>query len=250
MNETPLFEVRHIHKRFGDRVVLEDISLCFPEGRLSGIMGPNGAGKTTCFHVLTGRYKPNRGTILFAGEDITGLPPRVIARKGVSRSFQIINLFDEYTALDNVLIAVPEVRARGFNVIHNVGRGSTEMDKAEAILERVGLKGKEYEHSKSLPYGDRRALEIAVALATEPCILFLDEPTSGMGTEATARLMELVTELKQFYTIVIIEHDMRFLFKLADKISVIHWGQVIAEGTPDELRANKWVQASNLGQLA
>jgi branched-chain amino acid transport system ATP-binding protein len=250
MNETPLFEARHIHKRFGDRVVLEDISLSFPKGRLSGIMGPNGAGKTTCFHVLTGRYKPNRGKILFAGEDITGLPPRVIARKGVSRSFQIINLFDEYTALDNVLIAVPEVRARGFNVIHNVGRGSAEMDKAEAILARVGLKGKEREQSKSLSYGDRRALEIAVALATEPRILFLDEPTSGMGTEATARLADLVVELKRFYTIVIIEHDMRFLFGLADKISVIHWGQVIAEGTPDELRANKWVQASNLGQLA
>ncbi len=250
MSGEPLFEARHIHKRFGERVVLEDITLSFEEGKLSGIMGPNGAGKTTCFNVLTGRYKPNRGTILFAGKEITGLPPRMIARKGVSRSFQIINLFDEYTAVENVLIAVPEVRAKGFNVIHNVGRGSAEMDKAAAVLERVGLEGKEYEQSKSLSYGDRRALEIAVALATEPRILFLDEPTSGMGTEATARLAELVKELKRFYTMVIIEHDMRFLFGLADLISVIHWGQVIAEGTPDELRANKWVQASNLGKLA
>lgn len=250
MSEAALFEVHHIHKRFGDRVVLEDITLSFPEGKLSGIMGPNGAGKTTCFNVLTGRYKPNRGQIIFAGEDITGLPPRVIARKGVSRSFQIINLFDQYTAIENVLIAVPEVRQKGFNVIHNVGRGSAEMDKAETILERVDLKGKEFELSKSLSYGERRALEIAVALATEPRILFLDEPTSGMGTETTVRLAELVQELKRFYTIVIIEHDMRFLFGLADKISVLHWGQVIAEGTPDELRANKWVQASNLGKLA
>lgn len=250
MNAATLFEAQHIHKRFGDRVVLEDITLSFPEGQLSGIMGPNGAGKTTCFHVLTGRYKPNRGHILFQGEDITGLPPRIIARKGVSRSFQIINLFDEYSAIDNVLLAIPEVREKGFNVIHNVGQGSVAMDKAESILARVGLQGKEYEASKSLPYGDRRALEIALALATEPRILFLDEPTSGMGTEASARLADLVRELKHLYTMVIIEHDMPFLFGLADKISVIHWGQVIAEGTPDELRANKWVQASNLGKLA
>ncbi len=250
MSETALFEARHIHKRFGDRVVLEDITLSFPEGQLTGIMGPNGAGKTTCFNVLTGRYKPNRGQIVFQGEEITGLPPRIIARKGVSRSFQIINLFDEYSAIENVLLAVPEVRDKGFNVIHNIGKGSAAMDKAEAILERVGLKDKALEQSKSLSYGDRRSLEIAVALATEPRILFLDEPTSGMGTEATARLAELVEELKRFYTMVIIEHDMRFLFGLADKISVIHWGQVIAEGTPDELRANKWVQASNLGKLA
>ncbi len=250
MSETALFEVRHLHKRFGARVVLEDITLSFPAGQLTGIMGPNGAGKTTCFNVLTGRYKPNRGQILFNGEDITGLPPRIIARKGVSRSFQIINLFDEYSAIENVLLAVPEVREKGFHIIHNIGKGSSAMKKAEAILERVGLKKKALEQSNSLSYGDRRSLEIAVALATEPQILFLDEPTSGMGTEATARLAELVKELKRFYTLVIIEHDMQFLFGLADKISVIHWGQVIAEGTPDELRTNKWVQASNLGKLA
>jgi branched-chain amino acid transport system ATP-binding protein len=250
MTATPLFEARHIHKRFGDQVVLEEINLAFMEGELSGIMGPNGAGKTTCFNVLTGLYKPDRGQVFFAGEPITGLPPRVIAQKGISRSFQVINLFDEYTALENVLIAIPRVRNRGFNMIRNIEQDREAIDKAAMVLERVGLKGKENDPSDQLSYGDRRALEIAVALATEPRILFLDEPTSGMGLEAMARLAELVQELKRAYTMVIIEHDMKFLFDLADRISVVHWGQVIAAGTPDELRANKWVQASNLGKLA
>ena len=249
MTATSLFEVRHIHKRFGDQVVLEEINLTFKEGELSGIMGPNGAGKTTCFNVLTGRYKPDRGQVIFAGEDITGLPPRVIAQKGISRSFQLINLFDEYSALENVLIAVPQVRNCGFNMIRNIEQDSAAIDKAAMVLEQVGLKGKENVPSDQLSYGDRRALEIAVALATEPRILFLDEPTSGMGLGALARLAELVQELKRTYTMVIIEHDMKFLFDLADRISVVHWGQVIAEGTPNELRANKWVQASNLGKL-
>jgi len=249
MTVAPLFEARHIHKRFGDQVVLEEINLAFEEGELSGIMGPNGAGKTTCFNVLTGRYKPDRGQVIFAGEPITGLPPRVIAQKGVSRSFQLINLFDEYSALENVLIAVPQVRNRGFNMIRNIEQDTAAIDKAALVLERVGLKGKENEPSDQLSYGDRRALEIAVALATEPRILFLDEPTSGIGIEAMARLAELVQELKRTYTMIIIEHDMKFLFDLADRISVVHWGQVIAEGTPDELRANKWVKSSNLGKL-
>jgi branched-chain amino acid transport system ATP-binding protein len=244
-----LFEARNIHKRFGHQVVLEEINLSFQKGRLSGIMGPNGAGKTTCFNVLTGRYRPDRGQVLFDGEDITGLPPRTIAQKGVSRSFQLINLFDDYSTLENVLIAVPQVRSHGLNMYRSLEHDSAALDKAAAVLQLVGLQGKEYEQSNRLSYGDRRALEIAVALATEPRILFLDEPTSGLGTEATAHLSALVRELKSRYTIVIIEHDMQFLFSLADYISVIHWGQVIAEGAPEKLRSNKWVQASNLGKL-
>jgi branched-chain amino acid transport system ATP-binding protein len=245
-----LFEAQQLHKRFGDRVVLEEINLAFEAGQLHGIMGPNGAGKTTCFNVLTGRYKPNRGKVIFDGEDITGMAPRTIARKGISRSFQIMNLFDDFTVIENVLLAVPQIRDRGFNMTRLVAADSAAMDKAAAVLEQVGLKARAHENAGSLPYGDRRALEIGVALATEPRLLFLDEPTSGLGTDATARLAELVLELKQRYTIVIIEHDMKFLFGLADNIAVIHWGQVITRGTPDELRANKWVQSSNLGKLA
>lgn len=244
-----LFEATGLSKRFGAQVVLQDITLSFAEGQLSGIMGPNGAGKTTCFNVLTGRYKPDRGNVRFAGEDITGLSPREIACKGVSRSFQIMNLFNDYTALDNVMVATPHVRKQGFNPWRDLGADGRARDLAASVLERVGLKGKEHVQANSLSYGERRALEIGVALAAEPRILFLDEPTAGLGAEGTARLAELVKTLKRQLTIVIIEHDMNFLFSLADQISVIHWGQVIAHGTPDELRQNEWVRRSNLGAL-
>lgn len=245
-----LFEAHGLSKRFGAQMVLQDITLGFEEGQLAGIMGPNGAGKTTCFNVLTGRYKPDRGRVTFAGEDITGLSPREIAHRGISRSFQIMNLFDSYTALDNVLVAMPHVRKQGFNAWRDLGADTTAQQMAAAVLERVGLKGKEHVLASSLSYGQRRALEIGVALAAEPRMLFLDEPTAGLGAEGTARLMDLVRELKQQLTIVIIEHDMSFLFNLADRISVIHWGQVITQGTPAELRQNEWVQRSNLGALA
>ena len=237
-----MFEATHLHKRFGDHVVLEDVSMSFAEGRLTGIMGPNGAGKTTCFNLLTGRYAPDRGRVRFAGRDITGLPPRSIARLGISRSFQVMNLFDEYSALDNVLVATPEVRARGYSMLGNFS-GKTD------VLERVGLADKAHVRAKDLSYGERRALEIGVALAARPRILFLDEPTAGLGTEATARIAALIAALKRSLTIVLIEHDMRFLFGLADRIYVMHWGQVIAEGTPAQLRANPWVQRSNLGNV-
>jgi branched-chain amino acid transport system ATP-binding protein len=245
-----LFEARHLHKRFGAQVVLEEINLSFAAGELSGIMGPNGAGKTTCFNVLTGRYRPDRGRVLFDGRDITGLTPRKIAALGVSRSFQLINLFDEFSVLENVLIALPDVRTYGFNVTRDLLADQVAVERASLVLAKVGLAGKERLRARDLSYGERRALEIGVALATEPRILFLDEPTSGLGTEGTLRLAELVHELKRAYTMVVIEHDMRFLFRLADRISVIHWGQVIAEGTPAELRANPWVRASQLGDAA
>ena len=244
-----LFEAHHLHKRFGQQVVLEEINLAFARGRLAGIMGPNGAGKTTCFNVLTGLHRPDRGQVLFQGENITGLSPAAIVQRGISRSFQIMNLFDEYSALDNILIALPEVRRRGFNPLHNLDADSAARDHAAHVLERVGLQGREYHNARNLSYGERRALEIGVALATDPKLLFIDEPTSGLGSQATARLAELIEQLKRTTTIVMIEHDMRFLFRLADHISVIHWGQVIASGTPDELRQNAWVRRSNLGTL-
>ena len=246
----PLFEARNLHKRFGRQVVLEDITLSFEENRLSAIMGPNGAGKTTCFNVLTGQYRPDRGRVLFDGEEITGLPPRAIARRGIARSFQSMNLFDEYTALENALLALPLVRARGLHAFHDLGTDQAARSRAEAALARVGLAGREHTRASDLSYGERRALEIGMALAMSPRLLFLDEPTSGLGTEATRTLARLIGEIRRSVTIVIIEHDMRFLFGLADFIYVVHWGQVITSGTPDELRANKWVQASNLGALA
>ncbi len=248
VNSLPLFKASGVHKRFGNHVVLENINLQFESDCLSGIMGPNGAGKTTCFNVLTGKFKPDRGRIEFLGEDITGIPPHEIARKGIARSFQTMNLFNEFSVLENILIALKEVRMRGFDFVHLLARESEVADKAETILARIGLSGKENHRTSELAYGDRRSLEIGVALAAEPSLLFLDEPTSGLGAKATMRLLDLMHRLKDNYTIVMIEHDMKFLFELADSISVIHWGQVIAQGTPDTLRANKWVKQSMLGE--
>ena len=245
-----LFETDRLHKRFGDQVVLQGVSLSVEEGELVGIMGPNGAGKTTCFNVLTGRYKPDGGSVRFAGEDITGLSPRRIARKGLSRSFQLMNLFNDETALYNVLLAMPELRRRGFSMWRDLGRDEAMHEQAAQVLARVGLAGKENVPAARLSYGERRALEIGVALAARPRLLFLDEPTAGLGSEGTARLAELIAGLRRQLTIVIIEHDMAFLFGLADRINVIHWGQVIAQGTPAELRRNPWVARSNLGLLA
>jgi branched-chain amino acid transport system ATP-binding protein len=242
-----LLEAQGLHKRFGDHVVLEDITLAFPAGQLSGIVGPNGAGKTTCFNVLTGGVRPDRGRVLFDGEDITGLPPYAIARRGLARSFQLMNVFDEYSALENVLLAAPAVRARSFDMLHDQRRDAAAHDRAAGVLARVGLAGKERVPAGRLSYGDRRALEIGLAVAAEPRLLFLDEPTSGLGADGTARLAELIQELRRALTIVVIEHDMGFLFRLADRISVIHWGQVIAEGTPETLRADPWLARSGLG---
>ncbi len=233
-----MFEAAHLHKRFGAHVVLEDVNMRFAPGRLTGIMGPNGAGKTTCFNLLTGRYAPDRGRVTFEGRDITGLPPRHIARLGIARSFQVMNLFDDYSALDNVLVASPQVRRRGFSML---GKFGGESD----VLEQVGLAGKAHIRARDLSYGDRRALEIGVALAARPRLLFLDEPTAGLGSEATARIAALIAGLKRSLTIVLIEHDMGFLFSLADHIYVMHWGQVIAEGSPAALRTDPWVERSS-----
>ena len=158
-----------------------------------------------------------------------------------------MNLFNDYSALDNVLIALPRVRRRGFDAWRDLRADSGAEQQAASVLARVGLAGQEYAPAKSLSYGERRALEIGVALAAAPRLLFLDEPTAGLGAQATGRLADLVGELKRQLTIVVIEHDMRFLFRLADTVSVIHWGQVIAAGTPAELRDNPWVRRSNLG---
>jgi branched-chain amino acid transport system ATP-binding protein len=244
------FEARNLHKRFGSRVVLENISLAFEKGQVSGIMGPNGAGKTTCFHVLTGLHRPDRGEIELEGVSIAGLSPQRIATLGVSRSFQIMNLFDDSVVIENVMLALPQFRARRTSLLGVVFDDTALVDAAIEVLDAVGLASRAWEKATSLSYGERRALEIGVALAARPKILFLDEPTSGLGSEATRNLAALVHRLREHYTIVMIEHDMRFLFELADRISVIHWGQVIAEGTPTELQANKWVRRSALGEAA
>jgi branched-chain amino acid transport system ATP-binding protein len=247
---TALLRAQGLAKRFGDRVVLQDVGFEVAEGEVHGIMGPNGAGKTTCFNVLTGTHRPDAGSVTFAGENITGMRPRAIARRGIARSFQLMNLFNDFTALENVTMATPELRERGFDCLRDAAGLDAARERALRTLGQVGLADRGGVLAKSLSYGDRRALEIGVALAGNPVLLFLDEPTAGLGADGIARVADLVRSLRGRVTMVIIEHDMSFLFGLAERISVVHWGQVIARGTPPELRANPWVRRSNLGVLA
>ena len=245
-----LLEAHDLHKRFGQQIVLDGVSLRVDEGSLVGLIGPNGAGKTTLFNVLTGRYRPSRGRIVFEGQDITGATPGAIARRGIARSFQLMNLFDALSALDNIIVAMPPLRRRAFAMFGAVRHDCALAERARTLLADVGLGGKERHRAGDLAYGDRRRLEIAVALAAQPRLLFLDEPTAGMGAEGARQLAALIERLRERVTLVIIEHDMPFLFALADRISVIQWGQVIAEGTPAEFRADPWVARSNMGAVA
>ena len=211
-----LIEARGVHVRFGDRVVLEEVDLSVLERECHGIMGPNGA-------------RPTRGELYLDGEDVAGLSPHRIARKGVARSFQIMTLFDEYTARDNVMVALPQFRERGFDMRRAAAGDREFKSEAERVLADVGLSDKADIRAKEMPYGD---------------------PTSGLGTDGVQRLLALAQKLKGKLTMIVIEHDMSFLFSLADRISVLHWGQVVARGTPPQLQENPWVKRSNLGKFS
>ena len=244
-----LFEAKELHLRFGDRVVLENVSLSFEAGPAVRHHGPERRRQDHLLQCADRPLQARSRAGAVEGRDITGRPPQEIARLGVARSFQLMNLFDEFTVFENVAIALPATRMRGHNAIAKAYADPALVDEAHGILDQVGLLDRADDEARSLPYGARRALEIAVALACRPKLLFLDEPTAGLGSDGRARLADLIRKLKGSLTIVIIEHDMEFLFSLADEISVIHWGQVIARGTPAELKANPWVEASNLGRL-
>ena len=242
-------ETHGLMKRFGGLTATDNVTFRLETGARHALIGPNGAGKTTFFNTLTGSVKPSRGRIRLDGTDIGGLGSYAIARKGVARSFQIMTLFNDFTAQENVMVALPAFRARGFDMRRAVAGDAALADEANAVLASVGLAEKAEISAKLLSYGERRALEIAVALAQRPRVLCLDEPTSGLGTDGTLRIAELIRSLKKKLTIIAVEHDMRFLFSLADRISVIHWGQVVARGTPRELQENPWVKRSNLGSF-
>jgi branched-chain amino acid transport system ATP-binding protein len=245
----PILETRGLRKAFGGHVVLEDVSLRFQANRLSAIIGPNGAGKTTCFNLLTGFLAPDRGAILFKGRDITALAPDRRARLGICRSFQILNLFDDSTVLENIRVAVPRMRQRGFDLWTPAGAIREAEDKAGAIIRLLGLAGREHVEARYLSYGQRRLLEIGITLAGEPDLLLLDEPTSGLGVRPMETLRDLVQRLSTGLSIVVIEHDMDFVLSLSHSIAVLHRGTVIAEGSPEAIRDNAEVREAYLGGL-
>jgi len=223
--------------RFGGLTALRGVNFEVRRGEVRAIIGPNGAGKSTFFNCLTGVLRPSSGRILFHGEDITGLSPDRISQKGIARSYQITNLLPNVTALENVRIAA-QSRRHGWSMLRHHRAYADLIEKAEAVLESVGLRTKADELAANLSHGEQRNLEIGIALATEPELLCLDEPTAGMSTSETHETMELVRRIAKNLTILIVEHDMQVVMELAQRITVLHYGEVLAEGTPDEIQQN------------
>ena len=223
--------------RFGGLTALDGINFEVQRGEIRAIIGPNGAGKSTFFNCLTGVLRPSSGRIFFNGEDITGLAPDRISQKGIARSYQITNILPNATTLENVRIAV-QSRRHSWSMLRHHSAYRDIMDKAEAVLESVGLRAKADELAATLSHGEQRNLEIGIALATEPQLLCLDEPTAGMSAAETHDTMELVRRIAKDHTILIVEHDMQVVMALAQRITVLHYGDLPAEGTPAEIQRN------------
>jgi branched-chain amino acid transport system ATP-binding protein len=247
-----VLEINNVTKRFGNLVAVRDVSLTVAMGELCAIIGPNGAGKTTFFNLISGFFLPTSGTIIFDGRDITKLPTHERVTGGMARTFQITEIFPELTVFENVRIAA-EV-AGGFRLRPWINRA--EMAKVhqhvEATLKQVSLETKTDRLVGELAHGDQRAAEIAMALALTPHLLLLDEPTAGMGDQETYQITHLIRRLHREYnySIVLIEHDMRVVFHLADRICVLDQGRMLAQGTPKEIAANETVQGAYLGNAA
>jgi branched-chain amino acid transport system ATP-binding protein len=227
--------------RFGGLTALDNVNFEIQRGEIRAIIGPNGAGKSTFFNCLTGVLRPTAGRILLNGENITGFPPNRISQKGIARSYQITNILPNATTLENVRIAC-QSRAHGWNMLSHHRAFRDILDKAQAVLESVGLRSKADELAANLSHGEQRNLEIGVALATEPQLLCLDEPTAGMSAAETHETMALVRRIAENLTILIVEHDMRVVMELAQRITVFHYGQVLADGTPTDIQQNPRVQ--------
>ena len=244
----PLLEIDGLTKRFGGVVASDNIVLAVPPGELLAIIGPNGAGKTTLIGQLTGEIDPDAGSIRFAGLDITALPAHRRSMLGLARSFQITSLFLDFTALDNVALAVQAHAGHSFRFWRDARSEKELREPARAALARVGLGERANAIVANMSHGEHRQLEIAMALATGPRMLLLDEPMAGMGPEESQRMVATLRELKQELTILLVEHDMEAVFALADRITVLVYGRVIASGTPEAIRANADVRQAYLGE--
>jgi branched-chain amino acid transport system ATP-binding protein len=244
----PLLQIEGLSKRFGGIVASDAITLDVPAGELHAVIGPNGAGKTTLVAQLSGQLKSDAGRVRFAGEDITGLPMHRRSALGLARSFQITSLFLDVSALDNVALAVQAHAGHSFRFWRDARREPELRDPARAALERVGLGARADWPASALSHGEHRQLELAMALAGRPRMLLLDEPMAGMGPEESIRMVKLLRELKGKLTILLIEHDMEAVFALADRLTVLVYGRVIASGAPAEIRANSQVRDAYLGE--
>ena len=234
-------------KHFGAVPASDELSLEVRPGEIHALIGPNGAGKTTAVAQLSGEMRPDSGTVFISGRDVTGLGADARARVGLARSFQIASLFRGFTAADNVAMAIQALQGHSFRFWRNARRDESLRDPARSVLERVGLGGRADVLAANLAHGEQRQLELAMALATDPKLLLLDEPMAGMGHDESLRMVELLAGLKGKLAILLVEHDMDVVFSLADRITVLVNGRAIASGSPDEIRANPDVREAYLG---
>lgn len=243
----PVLVTERLSRRFGSLAAVDEVNLALQPGEIRGIIGPNGAGKSTLLRLLAGEIRPSAGRILYRGQDVTGRPMYDLARRGIVKSFQITQVFPNLSCLENVRVVV-QGPGRAWNFWERVDLDRPTLERAEALLARVGLYGKRDLPAHALSHGEQRHLEMALALAMDPEVLLLDEPTAGMSGEEIQRTMELLQEIAQERTVVIVEHKMPVIMNLCRRITVLHFGRILAEGTPEEIQASEEVQAVYLGR--
>lgn len=244
----PILDIRGLCKSFGGVVATDQVDMQVEQGKIHALIGPNGAGKTTLISQLSGLLTPDRGNIIFQGTDITGRSAHEFCRAGLARSFQITSVFQELTLLDNVALAVQARSGHAFHFWRNARKDKRLREPAQTYLEQVGLADRSGWLAGEVSHGERRQLELAMALATEPVMLLLDEPMAGMGQEESSRIIEILGALKKEKTLLLVEHDMDAVFALADKISVLVYGRVVASGEPDAIKTNEKVRHAYLGE--
>lgn len=247
MNGQALLEIAGLHKAFGQLVVTKDVNLRLAPGERHVIIGPNGAGKSSLVHQITGQLLPTSGRIVFRGHDIVGASPDAICQMGVGRTFQKNNLFRTLSVRENVRLGVQAKAGGWYEALRNVSHRTAQLEDADRILEQVGLTQGLHRPVSSLSYGEQRQLEVALALSSNPSLLLLDEPTSGMSPSETDRMISLVESLPRTLAVLMIEHDMKVVFSLADRVTVLYYGEVLACGTPEEIQANARVREVYLG---
>ncbi len=246
-----ILETYRVRKEFGALVAVADVSIQVRANTMHSIIGPNGAGKTTFFNVLSGYLEPTSGQVIYKGQDITHLPVHRTAHLGIGRSFQITNIFPNLTVLENVRLACQALGKDNFKMFRSHRHFRAYEERALEVLQQVGLADKAYTIARTLPHGDQRKLELGIILAPDPDVLLLDEPTAGMASEQVPELIALIQEIQRSggKTVMLVEHNMNVVMSVSDTITVMHQGEVLAEGTPAEIAANELVQQAYLGAL-